>query len=50
MKAQTGPDVGTGYVRAVSCTAANDLDELARLVTADDEIVHADDGYQGVGK
>lgn len=43
-------DAGTGYVHAVSATAANvhDLDELTKLVRADDQVVYADAGYRGV--
>ncbi len=49
MKAHIGVDAGTGYVHAVTATAANvhDLDEAAHLVRADDEVVYADAGYQG---
>jgi IS5 family transposase len=52
MKAHIGADAGTGYVHSVSATAANvhDLDEIAVLVRADDEVVYADAGYQGVEK
>ena len=50
MKAHIGVDAGTGYVHSVTATAANvhDLDELTHLVRADDEVVYADAGYQGV--
>lgn len=52
MKAHAGVDAGTGYVHSVSVTAANvhDLDEVARLVRPDDQVVYADAGYQGVDK
>jgi len=52
MKAHTGVDAGTGYVHTVTATAASvhDLDEAARLVRADDEVVYADAGYQGAAK
>jgi IS5 family transposase len=52
MKAHIGADAGTGYVHAVSATAANvhDLDEAHRLVRADDEVGYADAGYQGADK
>jgi IS5 family transposase len=52
MKAHIGVDAGTGYVHTVSATAANvhDLDETVNLVRADDEVVYADAGYQGVQK
>jgi IS5 family transposase len=49
MKAHIGVDAGTGYVHSVTATAASvhDLDQLARLVRADDDVVYADAGYQG---
>jgi IS5 family transposase len=49
MKAHIGVDAGTGYVHAVTCTAANihDLDEAVHLVRDDDRVVYADAGYQG---
>jgi transposase, IS5 family len=52
MKAHIGVDAGTGYVHSVTCTKANvhDLDELAHLVRADDQVVYCDAGYQGVEK
>jgi IS5 family transposase len=52
MKAHIGVDAGTGYVHTVTATAANvhDLDEAVNLVRADDEVVYADAGYQGVQK
>jgi IS5 family transposase len=50
MKAHTGVDAGTGYVHSVSVTAAHshDLDQITTLVRADDDVVYADAGYQGV--
>ncbi len=52
MKAHIGVDAGTGYVHAVTATAANvhDLDQAASLVREDDEVAYADAGYQGVDK
>ena len=52
MKAHIGVDAGTGYVHSVTCTRANvhDLDEMANLVRADDQVVYGDAGYQGVEK
>ena len=52
MKAHIGVDAGTGYVHSVTATAANvhDLDETAKLIRDDDEVVYADAGYQGVEK
>ena len=50
MKAHIGVDAGTGYIHSVTATAASvhDLDEVTNLVRADDEVVYADAGYQGV--
>ena len=52
MKAHAGVDAGTGYVHSLTATAANvhDLDEAAKLVRADDEVVYTDAGYQGAHK
>jgi IS5 family transposase len=52
MKAHIGVDAGTGYVHSVTVTGANvhDLEETTNLVRADDEVVYADAGYQGVQK
>jgi IS5 family transposase len=52
MKAHIGTDAGTGYVHSVTATSANvhDLDQVAKLVRDDDEVVYADAGYQGVEK
>lgn len=52
MKAHTGVDAGTGLVHSVTVTAASvhDLDEITGLVRADDQVVYADAGYQGVEK
>lgn len=52
MKAHIGVDAGTGYLHSVTVTAANvhDLDEIAKLVRGDDQVVYADAGYQGVEK
>jgi IS5 family transposase len=52
MKAHIGTDAGTGYVHSVTATAASvhDLDQITDLVRADDEVVYADAGYQGVEK
>ena len=50
MKAHVGVDAGTGLVHSVTVTGANvhDLDEITGLVRADDQVVYADAGYQGV--
>ena len=52
MKAHAGVDAGTGLVHSVTVTAASvhDLDEITGLVRADDQVVYADAGYQGVEK
>ena len=52
MKAHTGVDAGTGLVHSITVTGANvhDLDEITHLVRADDQVVYADAGYQGVAK
>jgi len=52
MKAHAGVDAGTGLVHSVTVTAASvhDLDEITHLVRADDQVVYADAGYQGVHK
>ena len=52
MKAHIGTDAGTGYVHSVTVTGANvhDLGEAANLVRADDGVVYADPGYQGIDK
>jgi len=52
MKAHIGVDAGTGYAHTVTATAANvhDLDEAARLVRGDDEVVYCDAGYQGAAR
>jgi len=52
MKAHAGVDAGTGYVHSLTATAANvhDLDEAAKLVREDDEVVYTDAGYQGAPK
>jgi len=50
MKAHTGVDAGTGYAHSLSVTAANtpDITEAVNLVRADDQVVYADAGYQGI--
>lgn len=52
MKAHIGVDAGSGYVHAVTATAANvnDVLETVHLVRDDDEMVYADAGYLGVDK
>jgi IS5 family transposase len=52
VKARIGGDAGTGYVHSVTATAASvhDLDQVAHLVRADDDVVYADAGCQGAGK
>jgi IS5 family transposase len=52
MKAHIGVDAGTGYIHSLTATGANvhDLDQITGLVRADDEVIYADAGYQGVDK
>ena len=52
MKAHIGVDAGTGYVHTVTVTGANvhDGHQVRELVRADDDVVYADSGYQGVEK
>ena len=52
MKAHAGVDAGTGLVHSITVTAASvhDLDAITNLVRADDQVVYADAGYQGVEK
>jgi IS5 family transposase len=49
IKGHIGVDAGTGYVHAVSVTAASatDLSQVPVLVRCDDEVVYTDAGYQG---
>jgi transposase, IS5 family len=52
MKVHIGTDAGTGYVHSVTGTSANvhDLDEAAKLIREDDEVVYGDSGYTGIEK
>lgn len=52
MKAHVGVDAGSGYVTAVTATAANvhDIAEAAKLIRPDDEVVYGDSGYLGIEK
>lgn len=49
MKVHAGVDAGSGYVHTITGTAANvhDIDELAKLLREDDEVVYGDSGYSG---
>lgn len=50
MKAHVGVDAGTGYVHAVTATAANvhDVTEGHKLLREDDEFMSGDSGYLGI--
>ena len=52
MKVHAGVDAGSGYVHSIRGTAANvhDLDEAAKLIRADDEVLYGDAGYLGIDK
>ena len=52
MKIHTGVDAGSGYVHTITGTAANvhDIEETAKLIREDDEIVYGDSGYSGAEK
>jgi len=51
-KTHVGVDAGTGYAHTVTVTPANvaDIDQTVALLRADDEVVYADAGYQGIGR
>ena len=50
MKAHVGVDAGTGYVMAVTATAANehDITQASVLIRPDDTVVYGDSGYLGI--
>ena len=52
MKIHAGVDAGSGYVHAITATAANvhDIGETAKLIRDDDAVVYGDSGYCGAGK
>lgn len=52
MKIHSGVDAGSGYVHSITGTAANihDIEETAKLIRKDDEVVYGDSGYSGVDK
>lgn len=52
MKVHAGVDAGSGYVHAITGTAANvhDIDETAKLIREDDDVVYGDSGYNGAEK
>jgi len=52
MKIHSGVDAGSGYVHSITGTAANvhDIEETAKLVRKDDEVVYGDSGYSGAAK
>ena len=52
MKIHSGVDAGSGYVHTITGTAANvhDIEETAKLIREDDEVVYGDSGYSGAGR
>lgn len=52
MKIHSGVDAGSGYVHTITATAANvhDIDEAAKLIREDDEVMYGDSGYSGMAK
>lgn len=52
MKVHSGVDAGSGYVHTITATSANvhDIDEAAKLIREDDEVVYGDSGYGGMAK
>ena len=52
MKVHSGVDAGSGYVHTITGTAANvhDIDETAKPIREDDEVVYGDSGYSGAEK
>lgn len=52
MKVHSGVDAGSGYVHTITGTAANvhDIDETAKLIREDDDVVYGDSGYSGAEK
>ena len=52
MKVHSGVDCGSGYVHTITGTAANvhDLDEAAKLLRPDDDVVYGDSGYLGIAE
>ena len=52
MKVHAGADAGTGYVHTITGTAANvhDLDEAAKLLQPDDDVVYGNSGYLGIAE
>ena len=52
MKIHAGADAGSGYVHTITATSANvhDIDEAAKLIRDDDEVIYGDSGYSGMEK
>lgn len=52
MKVHSGVDAGSGYVYTITGTAANvhDIEETAKLIREDDDVVYGDSGYNGAEK
>jgi len=49
MKVHSGVDAGSGYVHTITATSANvhDVNETAKLLRPDDEVMYGDSGYLG---
>jgi len=52
MKIHAGVDAGSGYTHTITATSANvhDIDQAAKLIRKDDEVVYGDSGYIGLQK
>ena len=52
MKVHSGVDAASGYVHTITGTPANvhDIEETAKLIRKDDEVVYGDSGYSGADK
>ena len=52
MKIHSGVDARSGYVHTITATSANvhDIDEAAKLIREDDEVMYGDSGYSGMAK
>ena len=52
MKCHIGVDAGSGLVHTMTVTGANkhDIEETAKLLREDDEVVYGDSGYRGIQK
>ncbi|MDE7299265.1 MAG: IS5 family transposase [Lachnospiraceae bacterium] len=52
MKVHSGVDAGSGYVHTITGTSANvhDIEETAKLIRKEDEVVYGDSGYSGADR